>query len=109
MNLDQYQEAAHEFAAYEEDEYPFFGLAEEVGELLGLIAKSYRGDDLVARYGSRDAVREQVMKEAGDVLWQLSECMHSLGISLADVAIMNIQKLQERASRGVIKGSGNDR
>lgn len=109
MNFKEYQEKAGTFAAYERDEYPFFGLTEEVGEFVGLIAKTYRGDDMVERFGSNEALREAFVKEAGDVLWQLQECLSVLEISLQEVAEMNIQKLTDRQARGVIRGAGDDR
>lgn len=109
MNFDEYQLEASEFAQYGSARYPFFGLAEEVGEFLGLAAKVERGDDLLKRFGSKEAVTEAFMKEAGDVLWQLSQCLNELGMSLQEVAEMNLYKLRDRMSRGVIKGSGDDR
>lgn len=109
MNFDQYQEKATAFAEYESDAYPFFALPEETGEFLGLVAKAERGDDLVKRYGSIDAYREKLIKEAGDILWQLSQCLKELGISMQEVAETNLTKLADRQARGVIKGVGDDR
>lgn len=109
MNFDQYQKRAGDFAVYEEQEYPFFALAEETGEFLGLMAKFKRGDDLVARFGSVDGFYEALTKEAGDILWQLSQALRELDISMQDVAEANIKKLEDRMNRGVIKGYGDDR
>lgn len=109
MDFNQYQEKATAFAEYESDAYPFFALPEETGEFLGLIAKAERGDDIVERYGSIAAYREKLVKEAGDILWQLSQCLREVGISMQEVAEMNIAKLTDRAARGVIKGVGDNR
>jgi len=109
VNFDQYQKIAKCFAQYEEQDYPFYALAEEVGEFLGLMAKYKRGDDLVARFGSIDAFYEALKKEAGDILWQLSQSLEELEISMQDAAETNIRKLEDRLARGVIKGSGNSR
>lgn len=109
MNFKEYQVKAGTFAAYDEDSYPFLALAEEVGEFLGIFAKLQRGDDLVKRFGSPEAVVDAVKKEAGDVLWQLQECLSVVDIDLQEVAEMNIQKLTDRQARGVIRGSGDDR
>lgn len=109
MDFKQYQELAEAFAEYEQDEYPFVGLAEEVGEFLSFAAKKLRGDDLVARYGSLDKVKQAALKEAGDVLWQLTMCLKEHGLSLHDAAEMNIKKLTDRKARGVIRGSGDNR
>lgn len=109
MNFQEYQEKAHEFAVYEDSAYPFLGLAEETGEFVGLAAKWARGDDLIERYGSSHEVETRFLKEAGDILWQLSECLTQMGLTLEDAAMMNIAKLTDRQNRNVIKGSGDDR
>lgn len=109
MNFAEYQAQAKQFAVYEEETYPFVGLPGEVGEFLDIPAKSLRGDNLLERFGSREAIREQVMKEAGDVLWMLTACLEELEMSLQDVAEMNIKKLKDRQERDVLKGSGDNR
>lgn len=109
MNFDQYQLEATKFAEYWSNTYPFFALPEETGEFLGLVAKAERGDDLVKRYGSLKVYREKLVKEAGDILWQLSQCLKELGISMQEVAETNLAKLADRQARGVIKGEGDDR
>lgn len=109
MNFDQYQSKAAEFAQYADHDYPFLALAEETGEFLGIIAKTKRGDDLLKRYGTPEGVRQAVKKEAGDILWQLSQCLKELGISMQEVAVLNIEKLEDRKARNVIKGAGDDR
>lgn len=109
MNFDQYQKRAGDFAVYEDQDYPFFALAEEVGEFLGLMAKFKRGDDMVARFGSVGGLYEALTKEAGDILWQLSQALSELGISMQEAAELNIKKLTDRKNRGVIKGSGDNR
>lgn len=63
MNFAAYQEQAATFAVYpkeHEREYLAFGLIAEVGEVAGLIAKRYRGDDVP---------RERMRDELGDVAW----------------------------------------
>lgn len=109
MNFDEYQKKATEFAQYEETEYPFLALSEEVGEFLGIFAKAYRGDDLLGRYGCKEKLREAVLKEAGDILWQLSQTLKEVNLSLQDAAELNLQKLEDRLARGVIKGAGDNR
>lgn len=109
MNFDEYQKQASKFAVYESQYYPFFGIAEEVGEFVGLAAKLERGDSIKERFGSLDGLREAVMKEAGDILWQLSQCLKEMKISMQEVAEMNLKKLEDRQQRGVLKGSGDNR
>lgn len=109
MNFDQYQKKAREFAVYDGKDYPFYALVEETGEFLGLLAKLKRGDDLVSRFGRGETFREALKKEAGDILWQLSQALCELGIPMQEVAETNIKKLEDRMNRGVIKGHGDDR
>lgn len=109
MNFNEYQQRAAQFAEYHGECYPFLGLAEETGEFLGIAAKIERGDNMVERYGSREALIEKAIKEAGDVLWMLSECLTAMGLSLEAVAEANLDKLLDRKARGVIKGSGDNR
>ena len=109
MNFAEYQKQASKFAVYESHYYPFFGLAEEVGEFLGLAAKLERGDSIKERFGSMAGLYESFAKEAGDILWQLSQCLEEMGLSMQVVAEMNLKKLEDRQQRGVLKGAGSDR
>lgn len=109
MNFAEYQLRAREFALYEQDYYPLIALAEETGEFLGLFAKVARGDDMEKLFGTPEKCREKILKEAGDVLWQLSQCLAEIGLSMQDAAELNIQKLEDRKQRGVIQGRGDDR
>jgi NTP pyrophosphatase (non-canonical NTP hydrolase) len=64
------------------------GLAEEAGEVLGLVRKR--------TLQQRDVPRERLVEELGDVLWCLAVTAHTLGTSLEDVAIHNQEKLAKR-------------
>jgi NTP pyrophosphatase (non-canonical NTP hydrolase) len=64
---------------------------------------------MVERFGSEDAVQEAVVKELGDILWMLNAVCYEMGTSLEEIANTNIAKLQDRALRNVIKGTGDDR
>lgn len=48
-------------------------------------------------------------KELGDCMWMLSALAGDLGYGLGEVAQMNVEKLRDRANRGVIRGSGDQR
>lgn len=52
---------------------------------------------------------ENIQKEIGDVLWQLSGLCSVLGLHLDDVAQQNLDKLASRKERGQIDGSGDNR
>ena len=54
-------------------------------------------------------VNQELMKEAGDILWQLAGLCRVMGWNLDDIAQMNLKKLASRQRRGVIDGKGDNR
>ena len=81
------------------------GLTGEAGELADKIKKVYRDKGGVFKQEEREAIA----KELGDVLWYLTRLGATLGFSLEQIAEMNIEKLADRAKRGKIGGSGDER
>jgi len=103
MTFEEYQKLAATTAIYPENYrivYPALGLAGEAGEVAEKVKKFVRD-------GTLD--KESLKKELGDVLWYISALSRDLDISLDDVASRNIEKLQSRAQRGVLRGSGDNR
>jgi|SRR3989344_6310651 len=110
MNLNEYQKKALTTAGHPKKYniiYPAIGLGNEVGEVLGKIKKWMRGDD--GKGGMKKERKELLKGELGDVLWYLAVLAHDLGVSLEEVAKMNIAKLKSRKERGLIKGDGDKR
>ncbi|HMC54399.1 MAG TPA: MazG nucleotide pyrophosphohydrolase domain-containing protein [Gemmatimonadaceae bacterium] len=68
------------------------GLAEEAGEVLGLVRKHL--------YQSRELSREQLQEELGDALWCLTIAAQSAGLSLEQIAAANVAKLRARHRGG---------
>ncbi len=102
MTFDEYQQAALRTTnpALGPDERlvdAAAGLAEEAGEVLGLVRKRV--------FQQRAASREQMVEELGDVLWCLAVTAHSLGIPLSEVASGNEAKLRARHPDGFRAGS----
>lgn len=112
MKLNEYQSQARKFAKHKVAEHPFFALMEEAGEVYirasGLCCSAAIGDCWEAKYGVRE-LKEGLVKELGDVLWQLSACCNELDINLEYVARRNLEKLSGRDKRGTIVGEGDDR
>lgn len=102
--------------------YMFLNLVGEVGEFASKVAKAIRKEkayiggqneidepnDLTIINNDADFT-EELKREAGDVLWQLSGLCTVMGWSLDDVAQMNLDKLASRKQRGVIDGNGDNR
>ncbi|HUX33851.1 MAG TPA: MazG nucleotide pyrophosphohydrolase domain-containing protein [Gemmatimonadaceae bacterium] len=68
------------------------GLAEEAGEVLGLVRKH--------RMQGRALDAERLREELGDALWCLTIAAQSAGLTLDDVAAANVAKLQSRHPDG---------
>jgi NTP pyrophosphatase (non-canonical NTP hydrolase) len=103
-----YQEASAKTAIYPKDkalEYVALGLVGEAGEIANKVKKIIRDDNNVLS----DEKRTELLKEAGDVLWYLSQFINELDGELGNVAQENIDKLYSRKERGVLKGSGDNR
>ena len=102
MNIDTYQQKAWETAleTAKNPAYMASNLTSEAGEVAGKYAKWIRD-------GVLD--EEGLQKEMGDVFWQLAGLSTVMGWSLADIASKNLQKLNDRANRLTISGSGDNR
>lgn len=68
------------------------GLAEEAGEVLGLVRKRV--------FQHRPTDRDRFVEELGDALWCLAVTAESLGISLDEIARSNGEKLARRHPTG---------
>lgn len=80
-------------------------LAGEAGEVADKIAKVMRDND----GNIPQDVHDGIVKELGDVLWNIANLAKDIGVPLSVVAITNIQKVTDRQARGVVAGSGDDR
>ena len=97
MTLDEYQRAALRTAnpGLAPDERLLdaaAGLAEEAGEVLGLVRKRV--------FQQRQTDRDRFVEELGDALWCLAVTADSLGVSLGELAQNNLDKLARRHPSG---------
>lgn len=97
MEIKEYQKKSYvaiQDHADEKDEAMnwLIGLTEEVGELASLFKHCY--------YGGEELSKEEVAKEAGDVLWYLSALCTAVGLNFDAVAILNMSKLHHRFALG---------
>lgn len=109
MMLNEYQAFAWGTAIYPRKGrnmvYPALGLCGESGEVAEKVKKAIRDDK--GKITNRR--RKEIIKEMGDVMWYLAAIASELKMSLEDVAKANIRKLASRASRGKLRGSGDNR
>lgn len=104
MEFEEFQSWSRTTAVYPKDEaieYTYMGLVSEVGELGGIFKRIIRDETYPDR--------ETLIKEIGDVLWYLTRLTDECSISLEEVAEANRVKLEDRRSRNVIKGEGDER
>jgi NTP pyrophosphatase (non-canonical NTP hydrolase) len=84
-------------------DYLITGLSAEVGEVAGVYAKYLRKD--------YDGIKcaELLTKEMGDCFYFLFQLANQIGVKVEDVLTANKIKLEDRLSRNVIQGNGDDR
>ena len=109
MTFKEYQKKSRRTAIYPDKDhnfvYPTLGLAGETGEVAEKIKKVLRDNNGVVDEGRR----QEIMKELGDVLWYIAQLATELGLSLDEIAELNIKKLNSRKKRNKISGSGDNR
>lgn len=126
--MDTYQRIAVKSAIYPGKGTPFgvmycaLGLG-EAGEVQNKVKKAFR-DDATIIFGEPDHQHEdgsviyneitderkiQIMKEMGGVLWYLAALADELGVTLSQIALMNLEELCGRGERNTLSGDGDDR
>lgn len=89
--LEEYQEWVASTSAGRGANWAAMGVAAEAGEVLALFEKSVRRETPVDT--------AQVEDELGDVLWFVAEVCNSLQLSLDDVLMHNIEKINARYNK----------
>jgi len=120
VGLDEYQTATSATAIYPGTDLPRASVTERQRRglpylLIKLGSEAMEVGDKWAKH-QRDGdgemtpeLRDEMVKELGDVLWYVAQVAVVLGVSLRDVAQGNLSKLASRALRGVLGGSGDNR
>ena len=103
----------------------FLNLVGEMGEFASKVAKAIRKEKIaigwsetakeadennlfpICSYLEWKEMEEELKKEAGDMLWQLSGLCKVMGWDLEHVAQVNLDKLAARKAAGTIVGNGD--
>jgi NTP pyrophosphatase (non-canonical NTP hydrolase) len=106
MTLDDYEAAAVRTTNSKLDDMQRLldaaaGLAEESGEILGLVRKH--------AFQARELDREKLKIELGDALWCLAMTAKSAGLTLDAVAAANVAKLGARYPHGYSDAASRER
>jgi len=106
MDFNSYQKKSRKTAIYpKKDEnivYPVLGIAGEVSDKIKKILREEKG-----KVSSEN--RKEIAKELGDLLWYIAQLATELGLSLNEIAQLNIEKTKSRKKRNKLKGSGDNR
>ena len=81
------------------------GLTGEAGEVAEKVKKIVRDQNMNLTEDDKEAIK----MELGDVLWYLSAIAFYLSLDLGEIAEQNLKKLEDRKSRNLISGSGDNR
>lgn len=73
-----------------------------INGVMGLCGESGEAIDIVKKWLAQghELDKEKLAKELGDICWYLAETATALGLSLEDLMIANIEKLQKRYPEG---------
>jgi len=71
--------------------YPALGLVNEAGEVAGALKKAMRD----GKYSVTRNERGELALELGDTLWYLTATARELGLTLQEIAILNVEKLRK--------------
>ena len=85
--------------------YYVLGMAGEMGEFQEKVKKLFRDHDGKLTI----ATRADLTYEMGDVLWYMARLASKMGITMEEIAALNIIKLSSRKDRKKLQGDGDDR
>lgn len=112
MDIKEYQNYVKEGASDKYDSLlSLAGLMGEVGEVADVIKKESIYEDMskfIEKYGT--GVKEKIIDEMGDILWQYINLLNQYQVSIEDVINSNVEKLNKRhGSNKVAKDGGGVR
>lgn len=91
-NLNTYQELADRTAKHQDFNFDLthagLALPEEAGEFAGAVKK-------YLIYG-KEMDKDNMLEELGDILWYVALAATTLGVTIEEIATLNIEKLQKR-------------
>ena len=80
--------------------YCLIALAGETGEFAELVKKMMRTTDFPTDLDVDDPRVQDLLLEAGDILWYLTKLVDMLGGRMVNIAYANLRKIEERENTG---------
>ena len=109
MNFNDYQQRAITTSTMTDNTaapaYYTLGLVGEAGEIAEKVKKILRNHD--GDFSKLDTA--DITRELGDVLWYIALLADNFDIRLEDIAAVNLAKLADRQTRGVVNSTGDYR
>lgn len=113
MDFNKYQKKSRETAIYPNkgDNLPYLalGIAGEAGEVSEKVKKFIRDTNFAGVGDLGEEQKRSLALEAGDVLWYIAQIATELGVTLEELAAMNIEKTHSRMHRDKLSGDGDNR
>lgn len=117
LTLNEYQKRAMStcMESCDNHSYMLMGLVGEVGELFSKLSKAIRKEKTVIVNNDFDTCGfstdefEDIKAELADCQWFIAGIANTFGWTLEEVCQSNLDKLADRAKRGVISGDGDHR
>jgi len=106
LDFNDYQREATDTAIYPKEHgltYAILGLVGESGEVAEKMKKMMRDGTSI------EEVKRDIRYELGDVLWYVANLANEIGMSLDEVATLNLIKVRDRTLRKKIHGNGDYR
>ena len=100
-----------EYSYWVEDKIITQGQTRLVENTLGLVGEAGEVAEKVKKYlrDNTKVSQKEIVKELGDVIFYATALANYFYSNLPEVMEVNMDKLNDRAKRGVIKGEGDNR
>lgn len=106
MDFNEYQKEATNTAIYPKEDgltYAVLGLVGESGEVAEKMKKMMRDSTPLIDF------KKDMGYELGDVLWYVANLANEIGMTLDEIATLNLIKVRDRTVRHKIQGNGDYR
>jgi hypothetical protein len=112
MQFSDYEREASQYVFYPNETQMSVGLMYNALKMSGEVGEfnDKLGKCISNKCGVIDQdLKDELIKELGDILWHFTRCVNELGTNIDYVAMRNLGKLASRQKRDKLSGSGDNR